>query len=179
MSSIHELLKQVYPLNLRMELFNAIWTGWRTDIKEKDQQISDLEAKLAEKDAELEKWSTKYAKAYVNRQNALIAEKVELQHQLAEKDKEVSNLNGLVRERDKQIKNLKTNKKRVIEHINKTKISLAVEQLEKVKELCKEKFNWWENSEWEGDIYDKADVSNAYFDIEANIEDKIKQLKGE
>ena len=48
MSSIHELLKQVYPLNLRMELFNAIWNGWRADIKEKDQKIADLEAKLAE-----------------------------------------------------------------------------------------------------------------------------------
>ena len=47
MSSIHELLKQVYPLNLRMELFNAIWTGWRADIKEKDQQITDLESQLA------------------------------------------------------------------------------------------------------------------------------------
>ena len=37
MSSIHELLKQVYPLNLRMELFNAIWTGRRADIKEKER----------------------------------------------------------------------------------------------------------------------------------------------
>ena len=88
MGSIHELLKQVYPLKLRMELFNAIWTNWREDVKEKDQQIAELEHQLAEKDAELEKWSTQYAKAYVNRQNALIAEKVELQHQLAEKEKE-------------------------------------------------------------------------------------------
>ena len=92
MSSIHELLKQVYPLKLRMELFNAIWTGWKTDIKEKDQQIAELKQQLAEKDAELEKWSTQYAKAYVNRQNALIAEKVELQHQLEEKDKEIADL---------------------------------------------------------------------------------------
>lgn len=46
MSSIHELLKQVYPLNLRMELFNAIWTGWRADIKEKDQRIAELEEQL-------------------------------------------------------------------------------------------------------------------------------------
>ena len=37
-SSIHELLKQVYPLKLRMELFNAIWLNWRKDVKEKDQQ---------------------------------------------------------------------------------------------------------------------------------------------
>ena len=43
MSSIHELLKQVYPLKLRMELFNAICIGWRTGIKEKDQQIKELE----------------------------------------------------------------------------------------------------------------------------------------
>ena len=47
MSSIHELLKQVYPLKLRMELFNAIWFNWRADIKEKDQQITDLQSQLA------------------------------------------------------------------------------------------------------------------------------------
>ena len=47
MSSINELLKQVYPLNLRMELFNAIWTSWRAHIKEKDQQTTDLQNQLA------------------------------------------------------------------------------------------------------------------------------------
>ena len=57
------------------------------------------------------------------------------------------------------------------------KISFAVEQLEQLKKLCQEKFNWWENSEWEGNIYDKSDVSNAYFDIEANVDNQIKQLK--
>ena len=46
MSSIHELLKQVYPLKLRMELFNAIWTGWRADIKEKSQRRAELEEQL-------------------------------------------------------------------------------------------------------------------------------------
>ena len=56
------------------------------------QQITELEAKLTKKDAELEKWSTQYAKAYVNRQNALIAEKVELQQQLEEKEKEIADL---------------------------------------------------------------------------------------
>lgn len=66
----------------------------------------------------------------LNKQDKQIAD---LEAKLAEKDKEISNLNGLIRERDKQIKNLKTNKKRVIEHKNKTKISFATEQLEKVK----------------------------------------------
>ena len=50
MSSIHELLKQVYPINLRMELFNAIWIGWRADIKEKDQQIAELKKQLEKKE---------------------------------------------------------------------------------------------------------------------------------
>lgn len=49
MSSIHELLKQVYPLKLRMELFNAIWTNWREDVKEKDQRIAELEEQLKKK----------------------------------------------------------------------------------------------------------------------------------
>ena len=72
----------------------GIWNNLKDKTKmidyliESKQQIADLEAKLAEKDAELEKWSTQYANAYVNRQNALIAEKVELQHQLTEKEKE-------------------------------------------------------------------------------------------
>jgi len=57
------------------------------------------------------------------------------------------------------------------------KISFCIEQLNKVKELCKKKFAWWENSEWEGNIYDKSDVSNAYFDIEANIDNQIEELK--
>ena len=64
-----------------------------------------------------------------------------------------------------------------IDLTNQDKISFAVEQLEQLKKLCQEKFNWWENSEWEGDIYDKSDVSNAYFDIEANVDNQIKQLK--
>ena len=56
MGSINELLKQVYPLKLRMELFNAIWTNLREDVKEKDQRIAELEAKLAEKEKEIEKY---------------------------------------------------------------------------------------------------------------------------
>ena len=95
-----------------------------------EQKISDLEAKLAEKEKE----------------NELMAKTLRMT-------------------------------KFVEKEINQDKISFAVEQLEKVKELCREKFNWWENSEWEGDIYDKSDVSNAYFDIEANIDNQIKQLK--
>ena len=44
-------------------------------LAEKDQRIADLEEQLG-------KWQTEYAVAYVNRQNALIAENVELKEQL-------------------------------------------------------------------------------------------------
>ena len=146
------------------------------------EQIAELKHQLAEKDAELKKWSTQYARAYVNRQNALIAEKVELQHQLADKEKEIEKLTEELDDKNfcKDFVDLYTENKLKTQMLHenwKDKISFCIEQLDKVKELCREKFNWWENSEWEGDIYDKADVSNAYFDIEANIEEKIKQLK--
>ena len=63
-------------------------------VSSQERQISDLEAKLAEKDVELNKWSTEYARAYVNRQNDLIAENVELKQQLAEKDEQLKLLKG-------------------------------------------------------------------------------------
>lgn len=60
---------------------------------------------------------------------------------------------------------------------DKDKVIFCVKHLEKIKNICKEKFNWWENSEYEGNLYDKSDVSNAYYDIEANIDYLIEQLK--
>lgn len=56
---------------------------------DKDKKIADLEAKLAEKDAELEKWSTQYARAYVNRQNDLIAKNNQLKQQLHDLPKKI------------------------------------------------------------------------------------------
>ena len=56
-------------------------------LNEQDKENQQLKQQLAEKDAELWKWSTQYAGAYVHRQNALIAEKVELQQQLARTEK--------------------------------------------------------------------------------------------
>ena len=70
-------------------------------LEEKDQQIADLEAKLTEKDAELEKWSTQYARAYVNRQNDLIAKNNQLKQQLAEKDLKIIELETKLNLKDK------------------------------------------------------------------------------
>ena len=118
-------------------------------------KISDLEAKLAEKEHTI---------------NTLIEDHKASQEwykmQLAEKEKE-------------RHEEWKTGKewKWAWQKEHRDKISFALEQLEKVKELCKEKFNLWKNGEWEGYAYDNIDVSNAIFDIQANIEEQIKQLK--
>ena len=114
-------------INYKLPMENA---QHKQQLAEKKKEIADLQSQLQQ------------ANEIINNPDTLIFQQQELidnlQSQLAEKDKEISNLNGLVRERDKQIKNLKTNKKKVIEHKNKTKISFALEQLEKVKDYCNE-----------------------------------------
>lgn len=56
---------------------------------------------------------------------------------------------------------------------------LAIRELEKVKASADKWFESWENSKYEGCIYDKLDVSNAYLQISCEIEEQIKKLKGE
>ena len=117
------------------------YKDWQEEIRECDGLrvvLSEVRKQLAEKDKAIENWQTMYESVMQTCHNDK-EEIKRLKQQLAEKEKEISNLKGLVNERDKQIKNLKTNKKRVVEHKNKVKISFAVEQLEKVKELVEEK----------------------------------------
>lgn len=138
-----------------------------------DREFEDLEEAITHYDAIVEENNI-----FLTENSKMTGELKDLQKQLAEKEKEIAYMT-------KQAKKFNNDARKYYEDAycndfhNQDKISFCIEQLEKVKELCREKFNWWENSEWEGDIYDKADVSNAYFDIEANIEEKIKQLKGE
>ena len=167
-----------------------------------EYQIEELKQQLAESEKSKESYRLQneqhhlqllqfYSRLGVEAFGADIHEKaletlMIMKEQLAEKDKENTKLKEVVDCVDKlkqfnaDMKDYALVNRDVADEIyceHQDKISFAVEQLENVKELCREKFNWWENSEWEGDIYDKADVSNAYFDIEANIEEKIKQLK--
>ena len=138
-----------------------------TDLVEKNQQLKQQLDESEKQRQHLKDWLDNEILTSVDNEsyyatiNEYEEEVKKLKQQLAEKDKEISNLNGLVRERDKQIKNLKTNKKRVIEHKNKTKISFAVEQLEKVK---------------------RTFIDVAWEDVDFAIEiidDQIKELKGE
>lgn len=163
--------------------YNSMFKFSDVFVKGLTDKIADLELKLAD-------MSKKYELASLP-MGGLVDTARNLEQQLAEKDKEIARLKLLVdgfdklkqydKDADLILINPKTcytdGKELVIKSDNQDKINFAVEQLEKVKELCKKKFDWWENSEWEGDIYDKSDVSNAYFDIEANIDNQIKQLK--
>lgn len=146
--------------------------------KERSKTISDLEAKLAgseEKIKELEeKIVFEKSNAFELGERAIMStlkENNQLKQQLAEKEKEL--------DLEKFFFDLVNNPKgqQTIKKINQDKISFCVEQLEKVKTLCKENFDWWKNNGFTDTIYDKLDVSNAYFHIEAIIEEQIKQLR--
>lgn len=174
---------------------------------QQDQQISDLEAKLAESEADKKVLICDYESRITKHQELmswLEHNNEELKQQLFESGLKTLEEIKLSEQRKKMLEDLSTKnweleqqlaekEKEIldvknwwsyqyngeIERHNQDKISFALEQLERLKKLCQEKFNWWENSELEGDIYDKSDVSNAYFDIEANIDNQIEELKKE
>lgn len=53
----------------------------------------------------------------------------------------------------------------------------AIRCLKKLKIFCQSNFNSWEFSEYEGNIYDKHDISNAYLNVEIKIDQLILELK--
>ena len=149
------------------ELEDDYWTMRETDAinnsienKKLKQQIADLEAKLAESEEFLiaTKWKVE-----------------DLQKQLAEKEKEYQSFKKIADENVNYLKN------RILEETrnhNQDKISFAVEQLEKVKELLLENLYdlYSKPSEiWDeyGDLYD-VEVENA---VNGTIDNQIKQLK--
>lgn len=191
--------------NNMTENLNNMYDDYSKILAEKDVKIADLEAKLAEyedimKDyniqdlTELDEFLAKYdfdededgnivSQVIVGDQKyididyfaTIYKENKQLKQQLAEKDKEIEKLKHF----KVTIGTMENNQVDISSttYIDQDKISFAIEQLEKVRELCHKKFDWWENSEWEGNLYDKSDVSNAYFDIEANIDQQIVELK--
>ena len=153
-------------------------------LDDKDRKIADLEAKLAESEKSKESYRLQneqhhlqllqfYSRLGVEAFGADIHEKaletlMIMKEQLAEKEKEIESYKHF----KITIGTMENNQVDISSttYTDQDKISFAVEQLEQLKKLCQEKFNWWKNSEWEGDIYDKSDVSNAYFDIEVNVD---------
>ena len=114
-------------------------------------KVADLEAKLAESEHRNEQLvDALNGEVFINYK--LPKENKELKQQLAEKDKEIAGLKLLVdsfdklkqydKDADLVLINPKTccidGKELVIKSDNQDKISFALEQLEKVKEACKE-----------------------------------------
>ena len=94
----------------------------------------------------------------------------ELKQQLAEKDKEIERLKDFI-----GCKGCVD----VIKKSNEDQTQLAIQELEKLKASADKWFESWENSKYEGNIYDKLDVSNAYLQMSCEIDQQIKELKGE
>ena len=163
----------------------------REDVANKEKRIVELKKQLAECEKSKESYRLQnedhhlkllqfYSRLGVEAFGADIHEKaletlMIMKEQLAEKEKEIESYKHF----KITIGTMENNQVDISSttYTDQDKISFALEQLEQLKKLCQEKFNWWENSEWEGDIYDKSDVSNAYFDIEANIDNQINELK--
>lgn len=122
--------------------------------------------------------------------NDLIEIKHKLEQELEEKDKEIKSLIADYEKRISQEQELMSNmehqlteKQNTIDEINKEAVKnqtqLAIQELEKLKASADKWFDSWENSKYEGNIYDKLDVSNAYLQMSCEIGQQIKKLKGE
>ena len=116
---------------------------------EKDKQISDLEAKLADKDEQIKRRIAVYEKQFIEQTN----ENYELKQQLAEKEEELEDwkdgtivvklwhLERKLVEKEKEIEDIKDHQKDLclrcggLTHIEyeQDKISFCIEQLEKVR----------------------------------------------
>lgn len=141
-------------------------------------KIEELQRQLAEKDIRIEELEGQFAyECECNKQL------VELQKQLEEKQNTIDEINKefvqavhdwktLCAEKDNEISKLQASYQQV-------KTQLAIQELEKLKASADKWFEFWENSKYEGNIYDKLDVSNAYLQMSCEIDQQIKELKGE
>lgn len=106
-------------------------------------------------------------------------ENLQLKQQLAEKDKEIEELKMYKKGAYEKYIHKCEYLQGQIKDLYKKQNQKAIEQLEKVKSCVK--INSIGGKIVNGkEIYTtKSDVSNAYFDIEANIDNQIRQLKEE
>ena len=142
-------------------------------------EIQQLKQQLAEKDKEIAHLKEK--------------DNYHLRYELAGADETITNLKQQLEEKDKEIEKLKTKQKPIVMHskenyyfleeenikLHFAQKQLAITELEKVKASADKWFESWENSKYEGNIYDKLDVSNAYLQMSCEIDQQIKKLKGE
>ena len=156
-------------------------------LEEKDQQITDLEAKLAESKKQCQECKHLNKKIELNIKNKLMNETQQLKQQLAEKEKENNELEFIVEEIEQfaweQLNNDNFDKYKAYDEMytkikqltknspyeehNQDKISFAVEQLEKAKSFCISA----EDNGW-------CVTHKNWLEIVEYIDNQIKAIKG-
>jgi light-regulated signal transduction histidine kinase (bacteriophytochrome) len=122
-------------------------------LNQQNKQIADLEAKLAEKEKEIENWRYMYEGVMQSCHNG-IEENNRLEKLLAEKDEQIN----MLEEHKFYADNIIQSYADKCKNHNQDKISFAVEQLEKVK------------------LYNRQRAYN-YMPLTNYIDNQIKQLK--
>lgn len=149
-----------------------------------EKEFADLEAKLAEKDEQIKRRIAVYEKQFIEQTN----ENCELKQQLAEKDKELKQLKldlGMFKSVNEFINRYGIEKAReVLLQTEKTKrqdkISFAIEQLEKVKELLNTDFESiisWIDPYEDGECL--TSMTYNHNNTIKMIDNQINELKGE
>lgn len=144
-------------------------------IEEKDKQITDLEAKLAESE---KKYKKAYQEGLLQKQFDKDMEIAQLKQQLAEKDKKIEYYK-------KQAKKFNNEAQKYYEDAycndfhNQDKISFALEQLEKVKELAHNHIKEIANdlSEEDDERLNQKHTIHGLATVITYIDNQIKQLK--
>ena len=165
--------------------YDKMFKSGDTIIRSLTNKITDLETKLAECESELEKQKEKYDKLYgcykktssedLQDKYSLAEENEQLKKQLTEKEEEYQSFKKIADENVNYLKN------RILEetkNYNQDKISFAIEQLEKVKELLNTDFESiisWIDSYEDGECLNSMTYNhNNTIKI---IDNQIKQLK--
>ena len=143
-------------------------------LDEKDQQITDLEAKLAEE--------KEYTQQYRKECAKIQTDYYQLKHQLAEKDEEIESLKHF----KVTIGTMETNQVDISSttYIDQDKISFALEQLEKLKKFTEKEIKECKKllqEELEDDYYIQSVNArqSMCYEFKREIDNQIKQLKVE
>ena len=146
-------------------------------LNEQAKQIDQLKQQLEEKGKEIERLKKNHLISYTNQKKAY----ENLKNSMNTKSliKYPKRLDGCLIKNEQQLLDYAKESTLDIKYLRNNQTQLAIQELEKLKASADKWFDSWENSKYEGNIYDKLDVSNAYLQMSCEIDQQIKELKGE
>lgn len=145
--------------------------------KNKLLEINKLKQQLEEKNKEIERLRKNHRISYTNQKKAY----ENLKNSVNAKSliKYPIKLDGCLIKDEQDLFDYAKESTRDIIYLRNERTKFAIQELEKVKASADKWFESWETSKYEGNIYDKLDVSNAYLQMSCEIDQQIKELKGE